>query len=54
MALHDDERVARAVLRGQIPGLLQSTPLSADMQAFTLAEGVEGEALVGPEHFTFG
>src|ERR1700759_5134234 len=37
--LHHDERVARAVLRGQIPGLLESTALSADMQAFALAEG---------------
>src|SRR6185437_14589985 len=47
--LHDDQGVARGVLGSNVPRLLGMAGASADLQAAALAEGVEGQSLVGTE-----
>src|SRR5437763_13067841 len=49
VSLHDDERVALAILRRHVPGLLGVAVPSAQAQAGALAERIERQSLVGPE-----
>src|SRR5438309_1731856 len=49
VSLHDDERVALAILRRYVPGLLGVAVPSAQPQAAALSERIERESLVGPE-----
>src|ERR1700757_222094 len=47
--LDDDERIAQRVLGGDIPRLLGVPGAAAETQAASLAQGVEGESVVGAE-----
>src|SRR2546429_6010237 len=52
--LHDDERIACSILRGDIPGLFGATASASDVQTLALAERVEGEPLMRPEALAVG
>src|SRR5256886_12174727 len=54
VSLHDDERVALAILRRHVPGLLGVAVPSAQAQAGALAERIERQSLVGPEPLSGG
>src|SRR2546423_3257278 len=49
VSLHDDERVAGAVFRRHIPGLLGVPVPSAQLEPAALAERIERKSLMGPE-----
>src|SRR5262249_32624549 len=54
VTLHDDQRVASCILRGDIPRRLRTTAAATDVQPLALTERVEGESLVHAEMLAVG
>jgi hypothetical protein len=50
--LHHDKRIARAILRSEIPRLLRTPTSPANVQALSLAERIEREPLVSSQDLT--